>query len=131
MRMFVMMAALTAALASPAALASDDDDHFEGLPAETLDEALINLRSNLPALETALAGELYEVSMNEIHELTYTLENAMERVRLEVIALQAELEALHLASEQWEADGVRRHGAAFSQGAAKLAGGEAAVSTPQ
>ncbi|MBI1263268.1 MAG: hypothetical protein GC187_00870 [Alphaproteobacteria bacterium] len=124
MKMYVMVAVLAAALAAPAALASDDDDHFEGLPAQTLDEALINLRTSLPVLKTTLEGELDAVSMNAIHELTYTLESAMERVRLEVVALQTELEALHLASEQWEADAVRSHGAAFSHGASRLAGGE-------
>lgn len=125
MKTLFTTAILLLAVVSTPAIAMDDDDHFEGLPAETLDDALTNLRAGLPELHAALGGELDELAMNDIHELTYTLENAMARLRLEIIALEAELEALHLASERWDAGAVRTHGATYLEGASKLAGASA------
>jgi hypothetical protein len=120
--MRILIAALmSACLLSPLAAAQDEDAHFEGLPAGTLEEALTNLRATLPDLEAALEGEPDQAAMNDIHEMTYTLENAMERLRLEIIALENSLEELHLASERWDAEAVAEHGARYLAGARQLA----------
>lgn len=120
----LVAAILSICLMSPLAAAQEEEGHFEGLAAESLSEALTNLRTALPVLEAALEGEPNPEAMNDIHELTYTLENAMKRLRLEVIALEETLEELHLASERWDAPAVRENGARYLSGTRLIAGGE-------
>ncbi|TRO95555.1 hypothetical protein FKB34_08060 [Glycocaulis profundi] len=104
-----------ALFAMPAAHA-DEDDHFEGLPSETLQEAVSNLDAYTALLETALAGEVDQEAMMDIHELSYTLENAVQRLSAEIEALAEALEEVHLASEQWDDETVKAQGEVFTSG---------------
>lgn len=86
-------------------------DHFKGMPADTLDEALANLSAYNAELEQMLANpELDAMTLHSVHELTYTLENALERLILELQDLADTLEEVHVASEQADAETVRNKG---------------------
>lgn len=105
------------------AFASDDDrpDHFKGKPATTLEEAYENLASYNKKLEKLLQGELSPVAMAEIHQLTYTLENAVKRISSEVSDLADTLEEVHLATERNDTDVAREKGKAYLELARKIA----------
>src|SRR5690606_21127756 len=72
-------------------------------------------------LEAILAkDELGPEDTAKIHELTYTLENALARIESEVEALEETLEEVHVASERYEVETVRTQGRKYLDNAAKL-----------
>ena len=86
-------------------------DHFKGLPAETLEEAVSNLSEYNRKLGAILAADDLSVAdMAEIHELTYTLENALERINEELAELAEILEEVHVASETGDFDAALHRG---------------------
>ena len=100
-------------VASPAVLA-DRADHFEGKSADTLAEAVANMSEYNEQLAAILAQEaLIPQDMHNVHQLTYTLENALERIRAEVVELADVLETVHLASETADTDAVLESGAVY------------------
>lgn len=116
--MKIVSAALACAalLLVPHAYAQEDDGHFEGLPAGSLEEAVANLRTHTALLEARLAGEVDQEAMMDIHEISYTLENAIARLSAELDTLSAALEEVHLASEQWDDETVTEQGEVFVSG---------------
>jgi hypothetical protein len=112
-------------LLAPAVASEDDDrpDHYVGLAAESLDEALVNLAEYNARLTVVLAREVLDArDLNEIHQLTYTLENALVRLGAEVTQLAETLEEVHLASESLDAETVRDAGRRYLDAAAPLHG---------
>lgn len=97
------------------AVASDDRvEHFQGQSADTIEQALMNLeQSNARLSEILNAGELDTETSYEIHQLTYTLENALERLETELEVLQEHLEAVHLASEANDTETQTVQGGAY------------------
>lgn len=91
-------------------------DHFEGLPAESLEQALANLSEYNRKLAALVAQDsLSPRDMHEVHQLTYTLENALEKLQDEVNTLVDVLEEVHVASETSDPETVKRQGAAYLQ----------------
>lgn len=91
-------------------------EHFSGLAAETLPEAVRNFVDYSEKLAQIITqNELSNEDMTGIHELTYTLENALEKIHAELGALKETLESLHLASEEFNADAVSEYAQAFLQ----------------
>jgi hypothetical protein len=113
---------VTAALAlGLPALASERPDHFKGKPADTLEQAVANFSEYNRKLDTLLKQKtLAGKDMHEIHMLTYTLENALEKIRAELGELAETLEAVHVASENADADTVREQGRAYLQSARQV-----------
>ena len=111
------IAAIAAALAfAPVAQASGsggDVRHFKGKPSATLPDAMRNLSESNARLEQLLKGSVDDVAIAEIHQLTYTMENGLEKLRKELDALADTLETLHKASEKMEREQVLRHGAGY------------------
>ncbi|ANB03296.1 DUF6746 family protein [Ectothiorhodospira sp. BSL-9] len=123
MKKYLMIAALTAgmAMSSTAALA-DRVDHFKGKSADTLEQALENFVEYNRKLEAALAGdELTPEAVAHIHELTYTLENALERMKQDLAELADTLEEVHLASEVNDVERIREEGRKYLDVANKIA----------
>ena len=119
---FLFAAPLLALGLSGAAHADERPDHFEGEKSDTLEPALSNLSSHNAQLEAILArDELGPDDTARIHELTYTLENALARIRSEVERLEETLEDVHVASERYEVETVRARGREYLKGAAGLA----------
>lgn len=111
------LALITAMLAvTPLALASDPvprSSHFEPIPSETLTEAVRNFSEYNGKLEEILAGPVDDGAIADIHQITYTLENALGKINAELAALAEKLEELHIASEKLDRDKVILHGSDY------------------
>mgnify|MGYP001119301404 CR=1 FL=1 len=94
-----------------AAMADERPDHFEGRVSDTLQQAMANLtEANREVAEILAQDEISMTDMARIHELTYTLENALERIDEDYDQLAEQLEALHLASEGADIERARELG---------------------
>ena len=101
--------------------ASDRPDHFEGRESATLDAARINFAEANAELAELLSQE--ELSLNDlaqVHELSYTMEKALQKISAEVAQMAIELEAVHVASEKADFDTVRTQGERYLQRAQTL-----------
>ncbi|WP_417512827.1 DUF6746 family protein [Marinobacter sp.] len=105
-------------IAGPA-LASDND-HFKGHPANTLEQAVANFSEYNNKLEKMLAGDLTPEAMNEVHQLTYTLENALQKLDDEIDVLEDTLEKVHKASEHADPHTVRSAGEKYLSDSRKI-----------
>ncbi|MFO8003549.1 DUF6746 family protein [Thioalkalivibrio sp.] len=108
------------ALALPA-LAEDRPDHYQAEQAETVEQALANLHEYNAKLAPLMEKEaLTPEEVNQVHLFTYTLENALERLRDEYERLAEVLEEVHVASEFLDADTVQRSGRDYLERAQRL-----------
>jgi len=110
MKNLVLATATFAALAFSSATFASGADHFEAKESKTLKEAVANFSEYNKKLEDVLAGELTPQAMNQVHELTYTLENALGKISEEFEGLAVTLEEVHLSSERMETDKVQEYG---------------------
>lgn len=94
----------------PVNASEDRYEHHKGLPAETLQQAVANFSEYNARLEAILAGSLDDSAMHDVHELTYTLENALAKINAELAQLTDTLEELHQASERMDGATVSKHG---------------------
>lgn len=95
-------------------------DHYEGEPAESMEQALANLGEYNARLQALLAED--EVDLHTVHELSYTLENALHRIQAELEEAAVALEDVHVASEDADADTVKARGQAWLQATRALSG---------
>lgn len=95
------------------AIADDRPDHFKGLESPDLQTAVANFSEYNKRLEKALSGELTDADLLEIHQLTYTLENALEKINDDLEELAETLEEVHVASETFNRDDLRKAGPAY------------------
>ena len=93
--------------------ADDTYEHFNGEPAKTLEQAVANFSEYNTRLEKMLAGELTPQTMNEVHQLTYTLENALGKLDSELADIAERLEKVHKASEHADPDTVKKQGMVY------------------
>ena len=93
--------AVFCALVMPLAVYADDrPGHYSGKPVQDLAQAREFLQQYNQELAAIVNNELLTpVDLNNIHQLTYTLENALEKMASDLALTQAALEALHKASE--------------------------------
>lgn len=110
-RILMLAGSLTLAGAAPA---SDDVEHYEGKSAETLEQAVANFSAYNGKLAAILEQkELTPQDLATVHQLTYTLENALERIKQDLSDLAETLEEIHLASERADAEAVSSNGASY------------------
>ncbi|MEX2328024.1 MAG: DUF6746 family protein, partial [Pseudomonadales bacterium] len=89
-------------------------EHFKGKPAHTLEEAVNNLSEYNRKLAVILERkELGPHDLHEVHQLTYTLENALEKLHAEYATMADALEDVHVASERADAATVKAQGKVF------------------
>ncbi len=103
MKMSVLATSFVFAIAVFTGTVSADErfEHYEPKPSDTLEEAVQNLSEyNKLMVEVLNRGELSDVDMEEIHQLTYTLEVALAKITEEMSGVAATLEEVHLASEE-------------------------------
>lgn len=103
------------------AFAEQRPDHYQGKAAETIEDAVANFReynNRLAALVNK--GALSDQDLSRIHEMTYTLENALEKIREELEDLADVLEEVHVASETADADRVKSRGRAYLETAGQI-----------
>jgi len=101
----------TAALALTTIVASHA--FAEAPPPSNLAEAVKQFSEYNTRLDQALAQEQTPENMAQIHELTYTLKAALEKIVEEMDGLNDTLEEIHIASEAESADEVSSYGAGY------------------
>ena len=101
---------LSSVLLSIQLSASERPDHYKGKAADTLQQAVANFSEYNQKLNTLLQGELTPLAMAEIHQLTYTLEVALEKIHSETGKLKDTLEQLHIASERMDTATAKQSG---------------------
>ena len=110
----------TLAIGMPA-FAEERPDHFKPQPSPTLEAALANLSEFNPQLAALLEKDtLSAQDLNQVHQLTYTLENALERLDSERARVAELLEEVHVASERADSNTVKASGRAYLEGTAPL-----------
>lgn len=122
-RVFSTIALTSALFLADVGIAQDNlqrPDHFKGLDAPTLEVAVANLTSYNQKLKQRLAGEVGTEDMVAIHELTYTLENALETISNELQSIAELLEEVHVASETLDAKTAKSSGASYLQASEPL-----------
>lgn len=116
MKNIIKSAILTASLVVAGAAVADDErpSHFRGLAAPDLNTAVVNFSEYNNRLEKALAGdELTDADLAAIHELSYTLENALEKINIDLDELAEILEKIHIASETANRDALKEAGPVY------------------
>jgi len=102
----IILAALFAALSHHAI--AEDVAHFKGKPSPDLKSALCNLQEFDKKLKLATTGKkLTAEQMAEVHQLTYTLEVAVQKIQSELVIVAEELENAHKGSEVMANDKVK------------------------
>lgn len=113
-RLFVGIAALSLSAATWAD--SDRPAHAKGEPSETLQQAVSNQSEYNTKLEALLAkDELSVTDMHEVHMLTYTLENALQKIQADLEETAEVLEEVHIASETNKPEVVKEKGQVYLQ----------------
>lgn len=106
---------------SPLVSAETRPEHFQGEPAETLEQAISNFSQYNAKLEDILEKQtLTPEDLHEVHQLTYTLENALQKIDAEYKDLAEALETVHIASESAQPGTVQTEGKAYLETARKL-----------
>lgn len=100
----------------PASVANAGDEqsqyermaHYQALPSNSLEQAITNLHSHNAHLQRLVdQGQLSDEDLVKVHELTYTLEVALERLQQSLSQTADVLEEVHLGSETMDANRVR------------------------
>lgn len=116
MRSTLLTLALAGLLSTGPVLADEAPrvDHFQGLEAGTLEQALDNYAEyNRRLTEVLSADTLSTEDLVAIHELTYTLENALEKIQEETERLAWLLEEIHQGSEHYDEARIRENAAEY------------------
>lgn len=120
-RYLATFTAILLSAGSALAFADDRPDHYQGKPAKTLEQAVANFSEYNQKLADILAKkELSAADMHQVHELTYTLENALEKIRDELDDLEDVLEEVHEASEYANITKVQKYGKVYLETARKV-----------
>ncbi|MCE8016916.1 hypothetical protein HOP62_12635 [Halomonas sp. MCCC 1A17488] len=118
----MLPALLSGLMLAATAQASSPTEHFKGEPADTLSQAMANFSEYNQQLAELLAQEEPSLAdLGTIHQLTYTLENALEKINEEVETLAVNLEEVHQGSETGDFERVQSHGADYLEAAQTLA----------
>lgn len=104
---------LAGLMAAPALADEERAEHFSGKPADTLAEAVTNADEANRELANLLDGELSDADLAKVHQLSYTMENALARIHEEVYQLEGTLEEVHLGSEAFDRERVRTNGETY------------------
>ena len=99
LRLLTLSAAVALGAVAPAP-AEEGTSHYIAEPSETLEQAVTNFVTYNRKLRDVMARDPLSVEdMEEVHELTYTLELALAKINEEMGALPVILEEVHIASE--------------------------------
>lgn len=120
-KLSMLFAGTVVALSLSGAAHAERPDHFQGKPADTLSEAVANFSEYNEKLSAILAQDNIEpADMGTVHELTYTLESALEKIQSELAELAETLEDVHVASERLDTESVKTQGRKYLQTAREI-----------
>ena len=93
--------------------------HYKGQDVNTVEEAIAVLQEYNPKLQALLeSDELKPQDMGKIHEMTYSMENALKILEGSLKITQRNLEELHLSSERMETEKAKIYGKLYLDDAA-------------
>lgn len=93
--------------------------HYKGQDVNTVEEAIAVLQEYNPKLQALLESEeLKPQDMGKIHEMTYSMENALKILEGSLKITQRNLEELHLSSERMETEKAKIYGQLYLDDAA-------------
>lgn len=93
---------VAAPLAVGTATADERVEHYEAKPSETIEEAVKNFSEYNKRLVAILEKDkLTQSDMEQVHQLTYTLEVALAKINEEMSGIVPTLEEVHLSSEEY------------------------------
>lgn len=111
MKKFLVATASFICLASLVAKADEKYSHFPSLKAPTTSAALFNLTAYNQKLQAIVnKKELSPEDMVKVHELTYTLENAVIKLQKDLNTIAVDLEKVHKASEHLDQKVIKGSG---------------------
>ena len=114
MKKFLTSSVAILLLTAPTLFAGEEYDHFPALEATNTTVAICNLNSFNASLQAILNKPQISVEdMVKVHELTYTLENAVQRLQQDLVVIAEDLEKAHKASEALQQESVRASGNAY------------------
>ena len=101
------------------AVSASEVRHYKGQDVNTVEEAIAVLQEYNPKLQAILdSEELKPQDMGKIHEMTYSMENALKTLEGALKITQRNLEELHLSSERMEIDKAKIYGKLYLDDAA-------------
>lgn len=101
-------------LLAPSLYAEERYNHFPALDAPDLPTAVCHLsRYNKKLTNIVNADDISVEDLVKVHELTYTLENALMKVQESLQVAAADLESVHLASESIDYNTVKLSGLTY------------------
>ncbi|HRD34986.1 MAG TPA: hypothetical protein PLR02_12100 [Rhodocyclaceae bacterium] len=116
-----LSAAIAFALPAHAAEPRPDRvDHFQAKQADNVAEAVANLREANAKLAELLAGDVNDYAMQDIHSLSYTVEESLARIIDELKMLLDTAGDMHFATEGLKRDAVIDYGDAYLSGVRKI-----------
>lgn len=92
---------------------AEDPKHFAGKTFNSITEAVSVFNDYNKRFESKLTGELSALDLHEIHELTYTMEDALAYITKSIYTVAEDLEAVHQATEYADAEKVQKSGATY------------------
>lgn len=111
------LAILALSFLAAATVSASEVRHYKGEDVNTVEEALSVLKKYNGELETLLkADELKPQDMAKIHQMTYSMENALKILEGSLNITQRNLEELHLSSETMETDKAKIYGQLYLEG---------------
>ena len=93
------------------AVSASEVRHYKGQDVNTVEEAIAVLQEYNPKLQAILdSDEIKPQDMGKIHEMTYSMENALKILEGSLKITQRNLEELHLSSERMETEKAKVYG---------------------
>ncbi|ACV25661.1 DUF6746 family protein [Kangiella koreensis] len=116
------LSAIILAAATLSVAHATDVRHFKGEKPETMAEAIAIIEKYNAQLEGRIQYELTPYTMAEIHQMSYSLENALQFIEAHLDKTQDNLEKVHIASETNDPETVQKKGKEYLQGTKDLLG---------
>ncbi|MFC4700235.1 DUF6746 family protein [Glaciecola siphonariae] len=106
----IVLAAFIALAANFSANADDEYKHFPALKSESSAQALCRIQEYNSRLQDIVTQDEISVEgMLKVHEISYTLENALQKLTADLQQAAIDLEEAHLGSEALEQTRVKNH----------------------
>ncbi|ART80621.1 DUF6746 family protein [Oceanisphaera avium] len=119
--LFSLASVAVVMLASTAHATDERPSHFKGEDSPTWEVAQENLSEyNQRLAKLVNQDQLSADDLHQVHQLTYTLENALERMEEELEKVAETLEKVHVASETNKPDTVKKEGEKYLTDVEKL-----------
>lgn len=114
MKKHLLIVSIATVLLSQTAYCEEKYSHFPAIESTDLQTAICNIQTYNQKLNAILRKpELTAQDMVKVHELTYTLENAVNFLKASLEQTSVDLEKVHKASEVLDASIIKNAGKAY------------------